>query len=55
MGTPKKPIKSEASYRGNYFRVELNRDSLDSLHEQAIVFANKRSSSVRPVSQEQPC
>jgi hypothetical protein len=55
IGTPKKPIKSEASYRGNYFRVELNRDSLDSLHEQAIVFANERSSSVRPVSQEQPC
>src|SRR5258707_14957914 len=33
IGTPKKTIKSEASYRGNYFRVLLNRDSLDSLHE----------------------
>jgi hypothetical protein len=39
IGTPKKPTKSEASYRGNLFRVELNRDSLDSLHEQAIYFA----------------
>lgn len=44
IGTPKKPVKSEASYRGNYFRIELNRDSLDSLHEQAIVFANDRVS-----------
>jgi len=40
IGTPKKPTKSQASYRGNMFHVRLNRDSLDSLHEQAIVFAN---------------
>jgi len=42
IGQPKKPTKSEASYRGNYFRVMLNRDSLDSLHEQAIIFVNER-------------
>jgi hypothetical protein len=39
-GRAKTPIKSEASYRGNMFRVNLNRNSLESLHEQAIVFAN---------------
>lgn len=39
IGIPKKTVKSEASYRGNYFRVLLNRDSLDSLHEQAIILA----------------
>jgi hypothetical protein len=39
IGVPKNPTKSEASYRGNMFRIILNRDSLDSLHEQAIVFA----------------
>jgi hypothetical protein len=41
IGAPKRPPKSEASYRGNYFRCLLNRDSLDSLHEQAIVFAKR--------------
>jgi Protein of unknown function (DUF3800) len=40
IGIAKKPSKSDASYRGNLFRVELNRDSLDSLHEQAIRFAS---------------
>jgi hypothetical protein len=44
LGVAKKPIKSEASYRGNMFRIELNRDSLDSLHEQAIKFAHERLS-----------
>jgi Protein of unknown function (DUF3800) len=43
LGTPKTAIKSDASYQGNFFRVLLNRDSLDSLHEQAIMFANLRS------------
>jgi len=43
IGIAKKPTKSEASYRGNYFRIMLNRDSMDSLHEQAIVTANERS------------
>jgi len=36
LGVSKKPIKSEKSYRGNMFWLDLNRDSLDSLHEQAI-------------------
>jgi hypothetical protein len=52
MGIAKKPIKSEASYRGNFFRVELNRDSLDSLHEQAIMFAHDLASGVRPNASE---
>lgn len=50
LGTPKKPIKSDASYRGNYFRIELNRDSLDSLHEQAIRIAHERVSFGQPNS-----
>ncbi len=42
LGVAKKPIKSEASYRGNMFWINLNRDSLDGLHEQAIKFAHER-------------
>jgi hypothetical protein len=42
IGTPKKPGKSDTSYRNNLFRVELIRDSLDSLFEQAIDFAQGR-------------
>jgi hypothetical protein len=44
IGTPKKPTKSESSYQGNFWRVMVNRDSLDSLHEQAIRIANERNS-----------
>jgi hypothetical protein len=40
IGIAKKRVKSEASYRGNAFRILLNRDSLNSLHEQAIILAN---------------
>ena len=43
IGAAKERTKSEASYRGNLFWVELNRDSLDSLHEQAIMFAHDQS------------
>jgi Protein of unknown function (DUF3800) len=43
IGAAKKRIKSEASYRGNLCWVELNRDSLNSLHEQAIMFAHDES------------
>ena len=39
IGTPKGPTKAEASYRGNLYWVALTRDSLDSLHEQAIDIA----------------
>jgi hypothetical protein len=46
IGTARKPTKSEASYRGNYFKIMLNRDTLDSLHEQAIVFAQEKGSSL---------
>jgi hypothetical protein len=42
IGTPKKPGKSDTSYRNNLFRVALTRDSLDSLREQAIRFAQAR-------------
>jgi len=39
IGIPRKPTKSDASYKGNVFKVVLVRDSLESLHEQAIHFA----------------
>jgi hypothetical protein len=39
IGVPRGPTKSDASYKGNVFKVVLVRDSLDSLHEQAIHFA----------------
>jgi len=44
IGIPKKPTKSDTSYRGNMFWVELNRDSLNSLHEQAVMFVHDRAS-----------
>ena len=43
IGEPKKASISDASYRSNFFRVELNRDSLDSLHEQAIKAVHEKS------------
>jgi hypothetical protein len=36
IGTPKKRPKAEASYRGNAFRIFIGRDTLNSLHQQAI-------------------
>lgn len=42
IGTPKMPGNADTSYRNNLFRVLLTRDSLDSLHKQAIVFAQER-------------
>ena len=36
IGIAKKPIKSQASYRGNMFRIMLTRDKLHDLHEQAM-------------------
>jgi hypothetical protein len=54
IGVPKKPPKSEASYRGNMFWVGLNRDSLDSLHEQAIDIANGRAASIPYILRRRP-
>jgi len=53
LGVAKKPIKSEDSYRHNAFWIDLNRDSLDGLHEQAIRAAQERISFGRP-NQERP-
>jgi hypothetical protein len=41
IGELKKASVSDASYRQNFFRVELNRDSLNSLHEQAVKHAHE--------------
>jgi hypothetical protein len=41
LGTPRKPIKSEASYRGNLYRIVLERETLDALHEQACSISNR--------------
>jgi hypothetical protein len=52
IGVPKKPIKSDASYKGNLYRIVLERETLDALHQQAIMFAaesvsaGKRSASI---------
>ena len=45
IGIAKKPIKSQASYRGNMFRIMLTRDTLHDLHEQAIQSAAEFKSS----------
>jgi hypothetical protein len=47
IGVPKSQPKSEASYAGNMYRVPLIRDTLDSLHEQAIMLAHERDSASR--------
>jgi hypothetical protein len=44
LGTPTKPLKSQASYGGNAFRIVIGRESLDGLHEQAIALAKERVS-----------
>jgi hypothetical protein len=40
LGVLKRPSKSDASYRGNACWIDLNRDTLNSLHEQAIQIAS---------------
>lgn len=40
IGVARKPIKSHDSYRGNYFRIMLDRESLESLHAQTVDIAN---------------
>jgi hypothetical protein len=48
IGVPKKPPKSESSYRGNMFWIDMNRDSLNGLHEQAIRIAHGAPASLSP-------
>ena len=50
IGTPKGPTKSDASYRGNVFKAVLVRDSLNSLHEQAIHFAATDRAALAPAT-----
>jgi hypothetical protein len=40
IGILKRPSKAEASYHGNAVWIDLNRDTLDSLHEQAMKIAS---------------
>jgi hypothetical protein len=40
IGIPKKPTKSDKSYRGHLHRIPLTRDILDGLHAQAIEIAS---------------
>lgn len=52
IGIAKKPNKSDASYRGNTFWVDLDRASLNALHGQAIRIAAGSPASARPVFPE---
>lgn len=45
LGIPAKPTKSEASYRGNAYRIVIGRESLGGLHQQAIEMVRERTSS----------
>jgi hypothetical protein len=51
LGVAKNQIKSEASYRGNAAWIDLNRDTLNSLQEQAIRIASGARSSLPPALQ----
>jgi hypothetical protein len=51
IGVPKKPIKSDASYRGNLYRIVIERETLDALHRQAIAFASEAASAKRSSSE----
>jgi hypothetical protein len=44
IGVPKRPTKSDASYRGNAYRILLDRETLDALHQQAIILSTEKSS-----------
>ena len=48
IGVAREPSKSINSYRGNAVWIDLNRDSLNSLHEQAIRIAHGGPSSLPP-------
>jgi hypothetical protein len=48
LGMTKKPTKSDSSYRRNMCWIDLNRDSLNSLHEQAIRIAHGGPASLSP-------
>jgi hypothetical protein len=54
IGIPIKPTKSDQSYKGNAYRVVLERETLDALHQQAIIIANENALAKRSVSEEQP-
>jgi hypothetical protein len=54
IGIAKGLIKSEGSYRGNLFRIMLNRDNLDGLYQQAITFASDAASARSSASSGQP-
>jgi len=47
IGIAKNPTKSDKSYRNNAVWIDLNRNSLDSLHEQAIMIASGNPFSAR--------
>jgi hypothetical protein len=42
IGVPSKPTKSESSYKGNAYRIVLDRETLDALNQQAIIIAFRR-------------
>ena len=50
LGIPKKPVKSARSYRLNMSWIDLNRDILNSLHEQAFGLTSDPLSSIFPSS-----
>jgi len=41
MGELRVPSKAEASFRNNYYRLQLDQPTLDALHEQAISFTQQ--------------
>jgi hypothetical protein len=54
IGIAKRAVKADASYRGNCFRVMLDRDNLEELRLQAIDLANALSSSGMAKAEKQP-
>lgn len=54
IGVAKKPSKSDTSYRGNLYRIVLERQTLDDLYQQAIAFANVERSSSAPSASQEP-
>jgi hypothetical protein len=43
IGVPAKPPKADQSYRGNAWRIEVRRETLDQLHEQTLRFAREHA------------
>ena len=44
IGIPRRATESDASYKGNAYRIVIDRETLEALHQQEIIIASEQSS-----------